>query len=122
MVYYFLVFFDIYINLTYTENYYRDVEGQMQVLELEYQKLFYDANGGPKELAKSEREAVENEFKKKAAKAAVEIGIEGNKVVRWTDWVMSQIGRILGGAGTAAVGAAVATRPGAAGVVKKVVK
>lgn len=107
-------------HLTYTENYYRDVEGQMQVLELEYQKLFYDANGDMKNLAKSEREALENEFKTKAAKSAIDIGIEGNKVTRWTDWVMSEIGRILGGAGTAAIGAAVATRPGAAGVVKKI--
>lgn len=97
--------------LNRTQDYYLDVEGQMSVLELEYQKLFYSADGRMKELSEAEYQSKLNAFKFQASKAAATLGIEGNKTTQWIDWTMSQIGKILGGAGTAAVGASIATRP-----------
>lgn len=88
-----------------TQDYYADVEGQMQVLELEYQKLFYDANGGMKVLSEAERKALENQFRLAAGKSAAVLGIESNEVTKWIDWILSQAGKIFGGAGTAAVAA-----------------
>lgn len=97
-------------DLTRTNDYYAEVSGQMDILELEYRKLFYGEDGG-KSLAANERQALENKFRLDLAKAAAVIGIEGNKVTQWIDWIMSQAGKIFGGAGTAAVGTTIANRP-----------
>lgn len=84
-------------SLNRTKDYYTDMEGQITAIELEYQKLFYMPDGSMKDLATSEREALLNDFKKKAAVYAARIGIEGSKAAQWTDWITGQIGQLLGG-------------------------
>ena len=96
--------------LNRTKDYYTDMEGQITALELEYQKLFYMPDGSMKDLATAEREALLNEFKKKAAVTAARIGIEGNKSAQWTEWIVSQIGTLLG-AGSNAAATVITKRP-----------
>lgn len=98
-------------DLTRTQDYYADVSGQMDILELEYRKLYYDANGGMKSLADYERRAVEMKFRQEAEKIAATIGIESSKTAQWVDWITKQAGQIFGGVGAAAVGSAISTRP-----------
>ena len=88
--------------LTKTQDYYLDVEGQMSVLALEYEKLFYSGNR-MKNLATAEYQANLKTMRLQAEKAAATLGIEGNAVTKWTDWILSQLGKFLGGAGTAAI-------------------
>lgn len=97
-------------ELSDTENYYRDVEGQMELLELQYQKYFMDANGGPKSLAEAERNALQHKFEYDAKKIAATIGIEGSKTTQWISWITSELGKILGGTGMAAFGAGMVRR------------
>lgn len=94
-------------HLVDTQNYYADVEGQISLLELQYQKYFYNVEGGDfstmKEMSENERNAALNKFKIDAEKAAARLGIEGSKASQWIDWVTTQIGKMLGGAPAAAI-------------------
>lgn len=95
---------------------YYKTEEALESLELYYQNAFYDQAGGMKELTKAERDAYMNELRLRAGKAASILNIESNEVTHWIDWVMSQLGKIFGGAGTAVVNNA--TRPRAVKPIK----
>lgn len=97
-------------DLIRTQDYYADVSGQIDMLELLYQKAYYDAHGGIKQLAESERKLTNDRLRYEAEKIAATIGIEGNKVTQWTDWVLTEIGKGLGGAGMAMFGASQVSR------------
>lgn len=95
---------------------YYKTEEALESLELYYQNAFYDQNGGMKEITEAERAAYMNELRLRAGKAASILNIESNEVTHWIDWIMSQLGKIFGGAGTAVVNNA--TRPRVAKPIK----
>lgn len=90
--------------LNRTHDYYADIEGQLSVLELEYSKLYYDAEGGMKKLADEDRKVAQKRLEYEAGKIAASIGIESSETVKWIDWIVSELGKLLGGAGMAALG------------------
>lgn len=72
-------------------------EAAITELEAKYMELFY-LNGRAKELSDAEYKSALNEFNYTAARVAAKAGIEGSKVAQWTDWILGELGQILGGA------------------------
>lgn len=97
-------------DLTDTENYYRDVEGQLAVLELKYQQYFYGDDDQMRQMSEAERKTLMSKFEYDAQKIAATLGIEGNKATQWISWITSELGKILGGTGMAAFGAGMVRR------------
>lgn len=89
-------------SLNRTKDYYLDIQGQMDVLELDYKKLFY-AGDNMKNLTQAEYDHAIKQFKYEAAKAGSLIGIHGNDAANWTDWIFGQFSRLFGGAASGSV-------------------
>lgn len=97
-------------DLIDTENFYREVEGQLSVLELKYQQYFYGDDDQMKQMSEQERKTLMSKLEYDAQKIAATLGIEGNKATQWISWITSELGKVLGGTGMAAFGAGMVRR------------